>query len=425
MIERLHLEFIEDRLIDSDAVALLGPRQVGKTTLAKSILRDRGEGAIYLDLESDADRRKLSDPEAYLAAHADKLVILDEIQRVPELFPILRGQIDSRRQQGRMGGHFLILGSASMELLRQSSESLAGRISQIELPPVQPQDLFTAFDQPTAAGGVDDPTAALEVDLELSSAAQMQEAVETLWLRGGFPKSYLARNDAASLRWRLDFIRTYLERDMPQFGLRVAADPMEKFWRMLAHDQGGEFTAERFADGLDVTGKATKHYLSILQKLLLVRVLNAWAASGTRRLIKKPKVYVRDPGLLHALLGIRTRDQLLGHPMIGKSWEGFVIEALILAAGSDTPAYFYRSAGGAELDLVLEFSGPDRWAIEIKKSTAPSLRRGFHSAADDIKATKRIVVHAGPEAFPMAQGVEAMPLRDAIIAVRETGFGGL
>jgi uncharacterized protein len=425
MIERLYLESINDRLLDSDAVALLGPRQVGKTTLARSILRDRGEDAVYLDLESAADRRKLSDPEAYLAAHTDKLVILDEIQRAPELFPILRGQIDARRQQGRVGGHFLILGSASMELLRQSSESLAGRISQIELPPLQPQELYAASDHKMESSGVADTSVALEVDVDAPSTTQIQQAVEALWLRGGFPKSYLARNDAASIRWRLDFIRTYLERDMPQFGLRVAADPMEKFWRMLAHDQGGEFTAERFADGLDVTGKTAKHYLSILEKLLLVRTLGPWASSGTRRLIKKPKVYVRDPGLLHALLDIRSHDQLLGHPIVGKSWEGFVIEALIHSSGDNTPAYFYRSAGGAELDLILEFSGENRWAIEIKKSTAPSLRRRFYEAADDIKAARRIVVHGGPESFPMPQGVEAMSLRDAIAAVRAVGFGGL
>lgn len=425
MIERLYLQTLEDRLVDSDAVALLGPRQVGKTTLAHTILRRRGENAVYLDLESDADRRKLSDPEAYLSAHADRLVILDEIQRVPELFPVLRGQIDMRRQQGRVGGHFLILGSASMELLRQSSESLAGRISQIELPPLQPQELFAQTTSLTNIGALNMADPAAEGEVDQRKPLELLQDIENLWHRGGFPKSYLARNDAASLRWRLDFIRTYLERDMPQFGLRVAADPMENFWRMLANDQGGEFTAERFADGLDVTGKTAKHYLAVLEKLLLVRTLGAWASSGTRRLIKKPKVYVRDPGLLHALLGIRSHDQLLGNRVVGKSWEGFVIEALIHAAGSDTPAFFYRSAGGAELDLVLEFSGAERWAIEIKKSTAPSLRRGFHAAAEDIKATRKIVIHAGPEAFPMSQNVHALPLRDAIRAARQAGFGGL
>ncbi len=370
------------------SVALIGPRQVGKTTLAREIAEKRGKEAIYLDLESAVDRNRLSDPEAYFAAHAGKLVVLDEIHRAPEIFAILRGQIDARRRLGREGGHFLILGSAALDLMRQASESLAGRIVHLEMTPIQPQEL-------TAPDGID-----------------------TLWQRGGFPRSLLASDDGASLVWRQAFIRSYLERDIPQFGIRVPAQTLERFWTMLAHGQGGLLNAQRLAQSLDKNWHSVMHYLDLMCDLLLVRRLTPWARNAGKRLVKSPKVYVRDSGLLHALLGLGSLNDVLGHPVAGPSWEGFVIEALIAAAPAATRAYFYRTQAGAEVDLVLEFTADQRWAIEIKKSSAPTIGKGFAIACDDLAAERRIVVHKGDETYPMRGGVEALTLLDAIEAVR-------
>lgn len=390
MIDRDLASLVERRLKQMPSVALLGPRQVGKTTLARAIAAKRGEGAIYLDLESAADRNRLSDPEAYFAAHADKLVVLDEIHRAPEIFAILRGQIDDRRRAGREGGHFLILGSAALELMRQSSESLAGRIVDLEMPPIQPQEL-TAPDGDT----------------------------DVLWERGGFPRSLLASDDEASLVWRQAFIRSYLERDIPQFGIRVPAQTFERFWTMLAHGQGGLLNAQRLAHSLDANWHSVMHYLDLMCDLLLVRRLSPWARNEGKRLVKSPKVYVRDSGLLHALLGLGTLNDVLGHPVAGASWEGFVIEALIAAAPTATRAYFYRTQAGAEVDLVLEFTADRRWAIEIKKSSAPTIGKGFTIASDDLAAERRIVVHKGDETYPMRGGIEAMTLLDAVAAVKQ------
>lgn len=400
MIRRELAFLVNRRLEQMPTVALIGPRQVGKTTLAREIAAERGDGAIYLDLESPADRNRLSDPEAYLASQAAKLVVLDEIHRAPEIFAILRGQIDSRRRSGRAGGHFLILGSASLDLLQQASESLAGRMVHLEMRPIQPQELNAT------AGG----------------------AVETLWQRGGFPPSLLAADDEGSLIWRQAFIRSYLERDIPQFGIRVPAQTLERFWTMLAHCQGGLLNAQRLAQSLDKNWHSVMHYLDLMCDLLLVRRLPPWARNAGKRLVKSPKVYVRDSGLLHALLGLGSLHAVLGHPVAGPSWEGFVIEALIAAAPTATRAFFYRTQAGAEADLVLEFTADQRWAIEIKKSSAPTLGKGFAIASADLAAQRRIVVHQGDESYPMRGGVEALTLRDAIEAVRTperpvTGLG--
>ncbi len=376
------------------SVALLGPRQVGKTTLARALAAKLGDGALYLDLESAADRNRLNDPEAYFAAHADKLVVLDEIHRAPEIFEVLRGQIDARRRAGREGGHFLILGSAGLDLMRQASESLAGRIVHLEMPPIQPQEL-------KAAGG--------DTDL--------------LWARGGFPRSFLAADSEASMVWRQAFIRTYLERDVPQFGIRVPAQTLERFWTMLAHGQGSLLNAQRLAQSLDANWHSVTHYLGLMCDLLLVRRLSPWARNEGKRLVKSPKIYVRDSGLLHALLGVGTLNDLLGHPVAGPSWEGFVIEALIAAAPMATRACFYRTQAGAEIDLVLEFTADRRWAIEIKKSSVPGIGKGFTIAADDLAAERRIVVHKGGHSYPMRAGVEAMTLLDAVAAVRQANAG--
>ena len=384
MSERLLLHTLATELAHSPAVALLGPRQVGKTTLALEL----GEStpSVYLDLQSPADQAKLSAPEIYLAEHTDKLVILDEIQHAPGLFPVLRGLIDkhrrARRKTGSITGRYLLLGSASIELMRQSGETLAGRIAYLELSP------FTL----------------------LEAGAEQQE---TLWLRGGFPESLFAKTDARSHRWRQDFIRTYLERDVPQLGPRIAAETLRRFWTMLAHHQGGMLNAAALARSLGVDGKTVASYLDLMVDLLLVRRLAPWHNNAGKRLVKSPKVYVRDSGLVHALLGINDREALLGHPVVGASWECFVIENILNAAsiaGQAIEASFYRSAAGAEIDLVLTWPNGRHWAIEVKRSLAPKLERGFHSACEEVRPQRRFVVYPGAESFPLAADVTALPL---------------
>ncbi|HET9769133.1 MAG TPA: ATP-binding protein [Thermoanaerobaculia bacterium] len=378
MIPRRLLPALISSLAEAPAVALLGPRQVGKTTLALEVAGARP--AVYLDLESDADRAKLSEPELYLSQHEDKLVVLDEIQRTPQLFRSLRGLIDAGRRRGRGKGRFLVLGSASIDLLKQSSESLAGRIRYLELAPLD-------------AGEVG------------------RERLDALWLRGGFPESLLAASDAASLRWRTDFIRTYLERDVPQLGPRIPAETLRRLWTMLAHQQGGLLNAATFARSLAVDGKTVAAYLDLLVDLLLVRRLLPWHGNVRKRLVKSPKVYVRDSGLVHALLGIGDREGLLAHPVAGGSWEGLAIETLIAAAPNGTEAHFFRTAAGAEIDLLLKLPGHRKpWAIEIKRGLAPKRERGFDLACDTLRPERRLVVYGGIERFPLGEGAEAVSL---------------
>jgi predicted AAA+ superfamily ATPase len=379
-LRRRLLQRLNEALAEAPAVGLLGPRQVGKTTLALEVAK--GRAAAYLDLESEADRAKLAEPELYLPQHEDKLVILDEIQRTPQLFRSLRGLIDAGRRRGRGKGRFLVLGSASIDLLRQSSESLAGRIRYLELGPVDADE----------AG---------------------LKRLDALWLRGGFPDSLLADSDAASLRWRLDFIRTYLERDIPQLGPRIPAETLRRFWTMLAHHQGGLLNAAALARALGVDGKTVAAYLDLLVDLLLVRRLAPWHGNVKKRLVKAPKVYVRDSGLVHALLGIGEHEGLLGHPVAGASWEGLAIESLVAAAPGGTQAYFFRTSAGAEIDLLLMLPGRRKpWAIEVKRGLAPKLERGFHLACEDVRPERRVVVYGGKERFPLAEGVEARSLID-------------
>jgi len=374
------------------AVAILGPRQVGKTTLAHQIMRASlstdtpqvTRPAVYLDLEMPGDLAQLSDPAAYFSAHADQLVILDEVQRMPGLFAVLRGIIDQRRRSGALCGQFLLLGSASMELLAQSSESLAGRLAYVELVPL----LLTEL--PAVANTVPD----------------------DLWLRGGFPGSYLARSAAASLRWRQQFITTYLERDIPQLGPRIPAQTLRSLWTMLAYEQAQVLNAARLAASLGVSGQTIGRYLDLLCDLLLVRRLQPWARQSSKRLVKAPKVYVRDSGLVHALLGLGTQAELLSHPVVGGSWEGWVIESLLACAPPTTQYSYYRTAVGAEIDLLLELPGGELWAVEIKRSSAPTVSKGFHIACDDVGATRRVVVSSANLRFPMAGGLEHVPLRD-------------
>lgn len=378
MLARQLQPALTSALAEAPAVALLGPRQVGKTTLALAVAETRP--AVYLDLESEGDRAKLTEPELYLPEHADKLVILDEIQRTPQLFQSLRGIIDAGRRSGQGKGRFLVLGSASMDLLKQSSESLAGRIRYLELAPL-------------GAGEVG------------------RDLLDTLWLRGGFPESLLAKSDAASLRWRVDFIRTYLERDVPQLGPRIPAETLRRLWIMLAHSQGGLLNAAALAGALAVNGKTVAGYLDLLVDLLLVRRLMPWHGNTRKRLVKSPKVYVRDSGLVHALLGIGEREALLAHPVAGASWEGLAIESLLSAAPSGSDAYFFRTSAGAEIDLLLKLPGHSQpWAIEVKRGLAPKIEKGFHLACESVQPERRLIVYGGLERFPLADGIEAVSL---------------
>jgi len=386
-MERSLTPQLVDALAHSPAVVLLGPRQSGKTTLALEIARERD--AIYLDLESEQDRAKLEQPELYLADHLDKLVILDEVHRTPGLFPVLRGLIDRARRSGRRAGQYLLLGSASLDLLKQSGETLAGRVAYLELTPFH----------------------ALEV---------RDQPLDQLWLRGGFPDSLLATDDARSLRWRQDFIRSYLERDIPQFGPRIAAETLRRFWTMLAHHQGGLLNTAQLARNLGVDTKTAGSYLGLLVDLLLVRRLPPWHANLGKRLVKASKVYIRDSGIAHALLNIPGKETLLAHPVVGASWEGFVIENLLANADPVVQAYFYRSSGGAEIDLLLAWPGGQLWAIEIKRSLTPKAERGFHSACADLKPAKSWVVYPGIERYRLAEDIEAVPLALLAQALRDS-----
>ena len=388
MIERRHKRHILQYLEEAPAVALLGPRQIGKTTLARAIAAESPD-CLYLDLENPQDVARLADPGRYLGLHAERLVILDEIQRMPELFRVLRGQIDERRRQGRRSRQFLLLGSASDALLRQSSESLAGRIVYRELP------------------GLD----ALEVGVEH----------DPLWTRGAFPDAFTARSDAASARWRLNFIRTYLERDIPQLGVRVPAETLRRFWTMLGHRQGGLLNASELARSLDVSVPAVKRYVDLLSDLMLVRRLPPWFANVGKRLVKSPKIYIRDSGILHSLLGLGSLDDVLSHPVVGASWEGFVIENVIAAAPFGTDASFYRTRAGAEIDLLLHLPDRRMWAIEVKRSAAPRAGKGFELAAADLGADERLVVHPGRESFPLSGTTTAIPLVDLMVRLEALG----
>jgi predicted AAA+ superfamily ATPase len=383
MISRLTDALVRDRLSDMPAVVLLGPRQVGKTTLARQIAAQWPGGAVYLDLERPADRLRLEDADAYLRAQQGRLVVMDEIHRAPGIFEVLRGIIDERRQEGLRSGQFLLLGSAALDLMRQSSETLAGRVAYVDMAPVDTQE-----------------------------AAQAGIADAQLWLRGGFPDSLLASDDRRSLDWRRDFIRSYLERDVPMFAPRMPAEAIGRLWTMLAHQQGGVLNQARIASALGVSNPTIDRYIDLLVDLRLVLRLRPWSGNVGKRLVKSPKVYVRDSGVLHALLELQTLNDLLGHPVSGSSYEGHCIASLVQAAGTRRLPYFYRTHAGAEIDLVLEQGGRPAIAIEIKRSTAPSLDKGFGVACDDLGITERYVVYPGTERFPLRQGATALGLRE-------------
>lgn len=392
MIERKIKDNIKRALDYQAAVAIIGPRQVGKTTLALEIGDE--VGGVYLDLEDRSDRDKLNDPRLFLERYEDRLVILDEIHRVPELFQDLRGIIDRGRRRGHRVGRFLMLGSASIDLLHRSGETLAGRIAYVNMGPLD----------------------ILEVPPEA-------DALNTLWVRGGYPDSYLARDDRRSLEIRKDFIRSYLQRDVGLFGPRLPAETLERLWTMLAHSQGGLLNASRLASGLGISAQTLTRYIDLLADLLLVHRLPPFRANVGKRLVKSPKMYVRDSGLVHALLRIPDFNALAGHPVVGASWEGFVIENLLAVAPDGTMASFYRTSAGAEIDLVLELpDGRGLWAIEIKRGLSARPGKGFHNAREDLKPERSFIVYPGQERYPVTEHVDVIGLRE-IAALLETGGG--
>ena len=382
MLDRIIEQDIREALKRSPSVVLTGPRQVGKTTMAISI--SQTIPSVYLDLENNLDLEKVRDIATFHTENKDKLIILDEVQRLPEIFTQLRGIIDKERRSGNKTGLFLFLGSASLDLLQQSSESLAGRISYIELYPIN----INEFN-----GG-------------------KQDKINKLWLCGGFPESLLAGSDRDSLAWRREFIKTYLERDIPQLGPRIPAETLNRFWTMLAHNQGATINASQLSRNLEVSGMTVGRYLDLLVDLLLVRRLKPWRFNVGKRLVLSPKVYVRDSGITHALLNISSYNDLLGHPVVGGSWEGFIIENIMSVTPPHVQPYFYRTPGGSEVDLILEFGVKERWAIEIKRSSAPSLSKGFYIACDDIRASKKYIVYSGKDTFSLGNGVTAISLHD-------------
>ena len=377
MITRALTETVTARLHQFPAVALIGPRQVGKTTLARR-LAVAGD-SVYLDLEDPVDAAKLDDAAGYLRGLRRRLVVIDEVQRAPGVFQLLRVLIDERIRAGEVSGQFLLLGSAAPDLLRQSGESLAGRIAYLELPPLDVRE----------TGG---------------------DAASRLWVRGGFPPSFLAASDLQSAEWREQFIRTYLERDVPQLGPRVPAETLRRLWTMLAHGQGGLLNLAGLARSLAIDGKTVARYVDLLADLFLVRRLPPFHANVRKRLVKSPKIYVRDSGLVHALLRLDDEDAVLGHPVAGTSWEGFVIETLVRAAPDRAGASFYLTATGVEVDLLLELPGPQLWAFEIKRAAAPKVERGLRVALEDLRPDRTFIVYSGKERYPMGGGLEAIGL---------------
>jgi uncharacterized protein len=389
IIERSLYPKLLESLKTFPVVGLVGPRQVGKTSLARQLVADLSQtkdpsapSAVMLDLERPSDLAKLTEPELFLEPLANRLVVLDEVQLRPDLFLVLRALVDARRTPGR----FLILGSAAPALIQHSSETLAGRIEFLGLAPLNLAEIASNV----ASNGV--------------------AAAQTLWSRGGFPDSYLARSDAASMRWREAFVRSYLERDIPQLGIRISAATLRRFWLMLAHYHGQLWNASTLAGSLGVSAPSVRHYLDILESTFMVRVLQPYSANLGKRLVKSPKVYVRDSGLLHALLNLPDHDALLGHPVLGASWEGWVIEQILAQAPDGTRPYFYRTASGNELDLLLELPGGALRAVEIKHSAAPKVGKGFNEALDALKLDRGFVIAQVDAPYPLSQRAQVLPL---------------
>jgi len=373
-------------LQQAPVVALLGPRQAGKTTLALAVAELQSKKSIYLDLELDSDLNKLNDAESYLKRLDNHLVIIDEVQRKPDLFRTLRSIVDIRKRAGEKAGQFLLLGSASRELLQQSSETLAGRIQYLELSPFNVIEVYAI-----------DPTGF---------------NADKLWLRGGFPDSFLAATEDESWQWRNNFISTYVERDIPTMGPRISPLHMKRFWAMLAHYHGQQVNFSKLGQSLEVSHTTIKSYLDILTEFYMVRQIQPWSGNSKKRLVKSPKVYIRDSGILHKLLNIPTFESLIGNPASGASWEGFVAENIISQLSNKWTFSYYRSTSQSEIDLVLEGPNKEVWAVEIKRGLAPTVNKGFHTASDDISATAKFVVYPGHDRYPISGETEVVGLTD-------------
>lgn len=380
MIKRNIQEAIERSLKKYPVVGMLGSRQVGKTTLANMIRDEIRKRVIYLDLELPSDLNKLQEPELYLGQFSsDTLVIIDEIQRMPSLFPLIRALVDKKRIQGQ----FLILGSASPELIRHSSESLAGRIIYHELTPFVLHEIG-------------------------------YKHILKLWLRGGYPVSYLSENDDDSFSWRESFIKTYLERDIPQLGIHIPAVQLRRFWTMLAHSHGQLWNASQIANSMGISAPTVRNYLDILGDTFIVRQLQSYYLNIKKRLRKSPKVYIRDSGLLHTLLRVGSIENLQGHPSVGRSWEGFVIEQILGIIPKGWQAFFYRTGAGAEIDLLLINGKNEPIAIEIKYSASPTTSRGFWNAFNDLSCKKGFIIYPGEESYPLGKNVYTLPIKNII-----------
>ena len=387
MLKRLKYDEILKKLEQFPVVALLGCRQVGKTTLALEVSEKFKKETVYLDLQRTRDKSRLEQPELFLEKQEGKLLILDEIHLVPELFPVLRGMIDRRRRKGERNGHFLILGSASPELLKQSSESLAGRIAYLELDPFNVRE---------------------------AKESKVKDYLDQLWVRGGFPDSFLAESDGASLEWRENFIRTYLKHDLPELSRNLPAELVYRLWRMLALDQGNALDLTKLSGNLSISTTTVRNYLDTLSDLFLVRQLRPWHGNTKKRMVKTPKVYVRDSGILHALAGIKDYDDLISHPLYGKSWKGFVIEQILQRMPNRIEATFYGTSAGAEIDLILEIPNKGIYAIEIKRTITPKISKGFRLGCEEIKPDKRFYVIPTKDSYPIDRETTAIGLEQLI-----------
>jgi predicted AAA+ superfamily ATPase len=381
MISRRLTKVLKNRVLHIPVVALLGSRQVGKTTLARSL--KVGKPVRYLDLERPSDIAKISDPELYLGRYADHLIILDEIQRMPDLFPVLRGLVDDRRRAGEASAQFLLLGSASPDLLQQSSETLAGRISYLELCPLQ-----------------------------LGELKNQQHVMDRHWVRGGYPDSFLAADEAASRQWRDDFLISYVERYLPQLGINATPMLLRRLCSMVAHQQGATLNLSRMAGSLGIDGKTVRHYLDLLEGLYLVRSLPPWGRNAGKRLVKSPKVYWRDSGLLHSLTGIDDLEHLLGHPLCGHSWEGYCLEQIMSLLPKSVSCSHYRTHAGAEIDLVIETPAGEVIAIEIKRTLSPKLGPGFVESSRTLRSRRGYFITPGGDSYPLSESVTVMGLRE-------------
>lgn len=388
IVQRSKEPVVVELLNDFPIVALTGARQVGKTTLAKSIAAGMDQKTLHLDLESPGDEGKLVDPELFFERFEDHLIIIDEIQRRPDLFPIIRSVVDRNRRPGR----FLLLGSASPVIIRESSESLAGRITYEELPP------FTWG--------------------EISE----MHSIRRLWIRGGFPEAFLSENRLYSRRWLQDYIRTIIERDLPLLGLNTDLTNLKNFLKMLAHQNGQLLNQENLARSVGVSSPTISKYLDYLEHAYIIRRLEPWHRNVKKRLVKSPKIYIRDTGVLHALLDIDDEDALRAHPAAGGSWEGFVLQQIIASAPGNYSFYFYRTHQGAEADLIVTKAEQPLICIDIKLNRSPKPSRGFHNVIEDNQTTRNLIITPGSDIYPVHKHIDVVGLEEFLADWKSRGF---